>query len=543
MWSFLTSIWNGIKSFFSVILPFGQGRSFRGLSSAVRWTLHVIILVLVLVGLFILNQLFDVGRFTPTPIRPLAHLWLPMFFLLLYVLAWIGWWIWKLLSQEEQAGEFPDIDEAWDEAMRALQENGIRVTELPLFLVLGRPEGSEGVETAHKPGKAEETLFRATNLKLVVKQTPSALKAPVRVYATHDAVYVTCAGASLMGRQAAILAGEADLRRLEEAGDPTENMDPFESYGMATLRPGSREKKVVGLLARTRGRELSGREKRALRKQAGFRLTELAGNDHETERQTARLQHLCRLILRDRKPYCPMNGIMMLVPFAATDSEAEAEQTAELCRRDMMTLRRTLRVHCPVFALVCDLETTLGFREFIKRLRPEDRQRRIGQRFPLAANVNGDALLNKVDTAVEWLSNNLVREWVYKLFRVESAAGESYDPIVTGNARLYEMLNEMRERHPRLSAILKRALEAEADGNLLFGGCYIAATGSDPAFVAGVFQRLIDHQNAVTWSDGAFEDDARSHRLTTIGYTVLIVVGLAILVLAGYWIFGRGGRR
>lgn len=541
---FLTTIWDGITSFFSLLLPFGKGRSFRGISPTARRVLHIILLVLVLVGLAFLNKLLDMGSRIPMRIRWFADwLWLPVFFLLIYTLAWVGWWIWKLLSPQDEGTEFPDIDEAWNEAMQALAENGIRIADVPLFLILGRAEGPDGIEMAHKAMKGEETLFRAANLKLVVKQTPSRLSAPVRVYATHDAVYVTCVGASLLGRQAAILAGEADLRRLEEAGDVTDDMDPFKSYGMETLRPGSREKNVIGMLAKTRGRELSGREKRALRKQAGFRLTELLSDTPEVERQTARLQHLCRLINRDRQPYCPVNGFLLLVPYAATDSEAEAEQTAAVCHRDMATLRRALRVHCPVFALVCDLETTLGFREFIKRLRPEDRNRRVGQRFPLAANVNGDVLLDKVDSAVEWLSNNLLREWVYKLFRVESASAESYEPTVTGNARLYELLNEMRERSPRLSAIVKRALEAEANGNLLFGGCYVAGTGSEPAFVAGVFQRLIDHQNAVTWTDAAFLDDARSHRLTTTGYTVLIILGLAVLAIGGYLIFGRPTRR
>ena len=95
----------------------------------------------------------------------------------------------------------------------------------------------------------------------------------------------------------------------------------------------------------------------------------------EMERLTGRLQHLCRLIARDRRPYCPLNGVLVLIPFAATDSDQQATTTSTLCRSDLATARAALRVYCPVLALLCDLENAPGFREFVKRFPAEQRQR------------------------------------------------------------------------------------------------------------------------------------------------------------------------
>src|SRR5262249_46803739 len=114
----------------------------------------------------------------------------------------------------------------------------------------------------------------------------------------------------------------------------------------------------------------------------------------EVKRLTARLKHLCRLIVRDRHPYCPVNGILLLLPFGATDRKEDADQIGAICQQDLAALRQALQVHCPVIALVCDLEIAAGFREFIERFPAEQRQRRVGQRFPLAPDLaEGESLI------------------------------------------------------------------------------------------------------------------------------------------------------
>src|SRR5262249_28902346 len=142
--------------------------------------------------------------------------------------------------------------------------------------------------------------------------------------------------------------------------------------------------------------------------------------DTEAKEASARLRYLCRLIARDRQPYCPVNGILLLVPFAGTASEEQAQRTGGVCQTDLLTARRAWRVQCPVFPLVCDLETVPGFREFVGRIPPTLRRNRLGQRFPLVPDLpEALAVQESVGRSVQALCQSLVPIWVFKLFRVE----------------------------------------------------------------------------------------------------------------------------
>jgi len=256
---------------------------------------------------------------------------------------------------------------------------------------------------------------------------------------------------------------------------------------------------------------------------------------------SARLQHLCRLIVRDRRPYCPINGVLLLVPFAGTDTEEDANQTGEVLRRDVTKARGVLGVHCPVFALTCDMETTPGFRDFIDRFPQKERQKRVGQRFPLMPDVNGDALGAMIDGGVQWICNSVFPNWVYKLFRLEATGKDEPATLVRGNIALYQLMAQIRERHKRLSRILTRAVLGDGGGPPLFGGCYLAGTGRDPAheqaFVPGVFRRLIEEQNFVSWTDQALTTEAECNRWARIGYIFIGLLAAAGAAGLAYYLF------
>jgi hypothetical protein len=511
----LTQIWNGLKNFFGFILPIGKGKSFQGLGPAARWALHILLLVAILVGLYFLNQAFF-RRLVPSRFLLIQDFWLPILFLLIYVLAWSAWWLYKLLSSEQEMSVFPDIDEAWAEAAKTLGRAGLSLRDLPLFVVLGRPEAPE------------EDLFQAAGLQLVVNQTPRG-SAPVHLYASRDAIYVTCAGASLLGRQATILAVEG----LPDIGSAASVGDEFDA-GQTLKAKAPAEKKIIKLMAKTIGRQATALERRLMRREGGFKLPDLLKNTPEVDLHTARLEHVCRLIVRDRRPYCPVNGLLLLVPFGSSDTDHDAQQTGEIIQRDLATVQRVLKVHCPLFALVCDLETLPGFREFIRCLPAADRKRRLGQRFPLAPDLNPDALLELVGSSVQWLCGNLLRDWVFKLFAVESRRDDQ-SATVTGNTNLYLLLDELRERQRHLSRVLMVGLAKQAHGPLLFGGCYLAGTGHNPdleqALVAGLFGRLLENQDYVCWTEQAITEDGNAQRVARVGYGVLAGLGAVVLVI------------
>src|SRR5262245_27464293 len=152
MISFLENIIYSVQYFFNLLWPYSPDRTTLGkVGAGIRYFLHFLLVFLVLVGLYFLNNYFRIHELIPRPVWA-RHYWLPIIFILLYALAFVGWWIYRLLMGESEASFFPDIDEAWDEAVAALDQAGISVTDVPLFLILGRPEA------------AEELLFQSAQL-------------------------------------------------------------------------------------------------------------------------------------------------------------------------------------------------------------------------------------------------------------------------------------------------------------------------------------------------------------------------------------------
>jgi hypothetical protein len=535
-----TRIWDGITSVLGLILPFfAKAKGVRKFGRQLRMVLGFLLLLAILVFLGFLNSFTGFKIYVVSVFEPLReYIFLPLVFLLFYLCVWLGYLAWKLWGSEDEDSIFPDIDEAWEEGLRALGQAGIELTEVPLFMVLGRT------------GLTEEAAFQASQVQFMVKQVPSRGTAPVRVWGNRDAVYVTAPGASLLGRQAAILLGEVGGGSEGEGGEVVDD-DPNK-----TLQPKGRLLDVQAVLARAREqgrdpqqltedekaeiRELLAAEEAEQGQRAGKARTALLKNQQEVERLTARFRHLCRLIVRDRRPYCPLNGILLLFPLAATDSDDDATQTGDLCARDLRAAREVLQVHCPLLAMVCDLQNVPGFRDFIERFPEKERGRRVGQRFPLVPDVEPAKIEAKIDEAVRWVCNMLVPSWVYKLFRVETTK-DAMSEMVRGNVRLYKFMDLIRGRQKRLSKILNRGVLTDDNGPLLFGGCYVGGTGRDgreQGFVAGVFQRLTLEQNYVSWTEKGLAEESRYRQLTNMGY---MAIGILLLVIVGlgYVIWGQ----
>ncbi len=536
----MSAILAKLSAVVGLVFPFfAKAAKHRTTWSALRWLLHVIIIAAILVGLFFLNRYLGLSGFVKSDIGVLRDGFLPILFLLAYVLGWLGWWLWKLLLPGEDESAFPDIDQAWDRVIEALGKSGIGLGDAPLFLVLGRP------------ARSEEALFQASAISLDIKGQPGR-DAPIRVYANRDGIYITCAATCLLGRQATLLTGEAaetpSGHVSASGGDPM-----LESVSLMTLRPGEGSKGIQEIQAvleraRRQGRgpnDLTQEEKdeiARLEKKDKPRRTALLNTD-EARTIAARFEHVCRLIVRDRRPYCPVNGILILLPFAGAEGDEEATQTGDAARSDLATARGIFLVHGPSLALVCDLEMARGFGEFVSHFSEKQRQQRLGQRFPHVPDARPEALPQILDDMAGWVCHSVFPNWVYKYFRVEAPQKDDRATAVQKNRRLFQFLEELRSRKTRLSRILTRALLLDASGPLLFGGCYLAATGPDAAreqaFVAGVFARLTKEQGILGWTDEAQSEDEAAARWTTTGYVALgllvvaVVAGVAALFVLG----------
>ncbi len=322
---------------------------------------------------------------------------------------------------------------------------------MPLFLVLGRPGGSENA------------LFHAARLDFTVQQAPAAA-APLHVWANAAGIWVTYPLSDI-------------LYPLSAKGKP-DSEQPAADSG-------------------------------------------------------ERLRHLCRLIVRDRLPYCPLNGVLLLLPLAATDDEAIANQTGAVCERDLQIIEEVLQVSCPLTILIGDMEQMTGFREFIARFPEENRGRRLGRSFPYLPEVDRPSLPRILESGVEWIGESLMPPLLYRLLHV-GKGDEDRASAIAGNRRLYQFFHDLRRRQPHLGRLLLRAV-ARPGSAMWLSGCYLAATGADAdreqAFVADVFRQIIDGQNFVSWTADALAEERAYRRLVRFGYVCLGLLAIAVLAL------------
>ena len=488
-------------------------------ASFLRWLVRLLILALILAGLWLLNGYFGLERYVRAPRLFLRQLWLPLLFLLFYMLCWLGWSLWKLVGPDQLTSSFPDIDRAWDEAVDALAQAGIEISETPVFLILGHPRGGE------------KSLFGAAGMKLLVKQMPRESECPISVSANQDAIYVSCTGASLLGQQSVFLsigpdrssAPEPPARATADEGMATEVATSLLDGGVIQVESPA---PAASLQAETATALVT--SDASLSATAEMNRISFLKDAAEVERISSRLHHLCKRIARTRRPYCPINGILVLIPLSATSNNVDAKDTATLTRRDLENVRESLRVDCPVFALVCDFERAEGFYDLVGFFPEGQRRRFLGQKLPLVPDLDLPARTQMVESAVQWVGNNLFPSIVYRNWVPEDTKITASRDDTSANVRLYSFLWQMRERQRRLARILTRGiLTQESGGVLMFGGFCFAPTGRDlmreQGFANGIFRHLVENQNHVTWTPEALRVESSYSRWTYFGYLVLML--------------------
>lgn len=493
--------------------------------------LHVLGIVVIFILLTFLQRILLPNLSWASPVAPY---WLAILFLLLYFPVWVGNWLWTLLVSQEELSTYPDIDAAWHEVMLTLARKRLDLGDLPLFLILGQSAGGA------------KALFQAAKINLRMDQTPSQEDVPLHAYASEQAIFVTCPGLSLLAHQARNLARSMDWLEIHKWA-PTD--DP-ERSSMDTLAPGEEAPSLVrdvALKARQAAREgksmddvLDDKERQTLfeaeRKER--KVLSLLHNPEAVEECLARLRHLCQLIARDRDPLCPANGILLLVPYAATGSEQFASDTAELCKRDLETVRKGFQLLCPRIALLCDMELAPGFREFISRFPKDKRLSRMGQGCPLAPDfIQASSTLGPEPLAkslASWVCRETLPTFLHTQFSLEEEP-DGFTSCLNRNVQLYALLNQLRERERFLGQLLARGLVKGVPDPLLFGGCYVAATGSespDQAFVRGIMEWLREHQDDVRWIEEVFQQEKKIQLWTGYCYTAVVcLLGLSVAVL------------
>jgi hypothetical protein len=553
---FLTTIFDKIRLGFGMILPvFADARDTRNWPWWLRWLLHAVLLGVIIYGLhWLQNSNTRIGVQLRDYLAKTSYgdflyeWWLTLVFLALYALCWVGFGLYKLFAADEESSEFPDLERSWKQAISELERNGIHLNDSenapPVFLVLGRPTGGM------------DSLFRASGWNFQYR-FPNVQNSRLYVYACFEpyCVFVTVPDATAWSYLANAVNGDTQFSpaaNSAEAGDPTKTLsfdagsDGGGAFGLTASE--MHEFKTLQRLQSQHGLddvqqdrlEVLGNKihKGAATKAQAFSIRNEVLRTGERE-----LKFVCNLMKRDRWPLCPVNGLLVLVPWATGESENVAQVVARELANNLTVARNAFQLHYPTIGAICDLEVARGFGQFRSGFSPEQLRQRIGQRIPLVPvrTEKTPETPTLIRWGIHWIAHAIVPVWVLQALRFDPQANkqEGSHP----NRDLYLLLREVQRRVPRFASILSRVPsgkgEIETPDDLeslpLFGGCYLVGTGDKQnrqAFVAGVLDRLVKDQASVAWTRQAYEDDRRAWRLAQYGYIAIAIVAAAAGVIA-----------
>jgi hypothetical protein len=448
---------------------------------------------------------------------------------------------WLKLWLEGDVSRFPDIDAAWKEGMAALAENGFDLASFPVFLVIGAPDE-----------RLTKSVFKATAFDFVVRDVPAGL-APLRFYADDKAIYVACIDTGRLGKLQHMARAGGGAK--PQGGDVRGTMEP--SGGVrGTMIAGGGDVRGTALATSSVGGDGGGDyESQMIRgtlvpgggggggsARGGGSSGAPSGQGssllsrRESDLETERLHYICELIRRARRPVCPINGVLVLLPLDVVQQVIVAKDIPATIKSDLDTIRHATQLRCPVTIMVTGMEQEGGFGELVRRVgTSKAKANRFGKGFDVwnpPTEENIDAFSSHACGAFE--------DWVYNLFRERDGLTKP------GNAKLYMLLCKIRsEVRARLRGILLHgisidATNKEAELPPLFNGCYFAATGESEdrqAFVRNVFEKMIDQEEELEWIPEAWREDSRHHALAQLGMAIdgALILGVIAMFVVKYW--------
>jgi len=542
----LNRLLNYLRQFFQVItapfrmlsrLPLGvisAPRRLMGMSLPARVALVTAILLLVCAIVAFVSLLLT---------EDAAHFWnyfagwrkwvIPLLLIVIPVVVYFAVKSWL----EGEVSQYPDIDEAWHEGLAALRENGLDLTDLPFFLVLGTED--EGLI---------KSVFNASRMDFLIRHVPSGRK-PLHWYADENSIFLVCRDVSHLSRLNSLAATRPvaasapaptrspdNIKGTLPAGGTVASSDlprpePEESGEPDFGGDGLRGTLVPGAMSSTPSHGAVAQPQSS----SGVALSR-----RDAEEQVERLRYLCRLLVRSRQPLCPINGILTLLPLNAVSDVMVAKEMPGAVQNDLGAIRQTTRLCCPVTSLVTGMEVEPGFTELVRRV---GAARAKDNRFGKGFNVWNPPTAECIDAFSAHACGSF-EDWVYSLFREPDGLSKP------GNAKLYSLLCKIRSQlRSRLRNILLHGYsfepgEGQADeAPLLFSGCYFAATGNTEdrqAFVKNVFEKMLELEEELDWTDEALIEDDRYHAVARFGMGISSLLVIGIIAMFVYKFYSQG---
>lgn len=231
--------------------------------------------------------------------------------------------------------------------------------------------------------------------------------------------------------------------------------------------------------------------------------------------------------LRALDPDCPVvRGIVVVFPAPWAD-DPEAPRRAAAVREDLQTLRTTLKVRAPVFAVLGRLEELVGLREFLARMPEQNLLSRCGFAIPGNVTYSGELIGRGLGWFSGWFAS-----WGREL--IQNRVLDT-----SGNDRIYLLTDEVRRRQRRWREVMESAFSTHRGAEPVpLRGVYGVASGERPgeqAFAAGLlrgpFSRILADTITTDWAGEAHGDDRLYRRAA---WAVGVVGGLLALLA---WVY------
>lgn len=431
------------------------------------------------------------------------------------------------------AGAPGGLDTDLQAGLRACEQNGIRLDNLPLFLVLG------------VPGKQQaKQLISASSISFKVS-APADNSPEIQLFANSESafLFVSCCATSRLslapvsskiqplisrssikrGLTAApenygtidedSLAAPQEVYRTVMESSPNLETEPEEDVGRATLMLGE-------------GQNISDFLRESPELQAVQRVRQLS--PEQLSECNSKLQHLCQFLLRLRGTNAPIQGIITALPFELISNSST--QLQEAVKQDLGVLRKQLAIRCQNVALVTGIESEQGFSEMLRRVGVERSQEfRFGKGFEIWNSPER----KKLD-AVTMHAVGAFEDWIYMLFQQQNFSN------IALNGNLFQLLAKIRGQFvAHLRAVLSNGFgydpqsEPElSNEQFLFGGCYFAAAGgstSQQAFVKSVFLKTIQQQGELQWNPSVVSADTKRKSQANFCAFIGLVAAISII--------------
>ena len=255
----------------------------------------------------------------------------------------------------------------------------------------------------------------------------------------------------------------------------------------------------------------------------------------EREDSTARLKFVCELVQHAREPLAPINGVLAVIPldFLLTRTDTIGAVAAAL-GEDLATISLAFGLRFPVVVAGSGLEKESAFSDLLQRIGKEGCQKTIGQVFPINQPATSEQMQAVSQRACGALDDMILAQ----LLDAKKLEDQPADRHLVGMVCRIR-LNLM----PQVAAMLASVLNTAAQGSgAMLAGCYLFSAGSTAAggkraFVGGIFDRLLEVQGDLDWTDARLALDDSNCRVARIMriLSVCMLVGIACLLIRIWW--------